>query len=812
MAHDETVPNHHENSINKWRHPTLGAYVEGGFLDAVHAVIPPGSKLSPNSKIEPSNLGKIPGRYDARRGCWYGYDWNAESTTQAYACVMDSWPVEFGLGLCTERLPAIDNDGTVPRINDAVLQAAEQLLGPGAPRRYRSNSERFLLMYGLADGQTPVPKMRIAYTHPSTGDTVHAVEILGRGQQFVAEGVHPSGVPYLWDIMTESPADIGADAIPVVSSVQLFQFAERVERLIVECGGTIKQTSKAGEEGERKPIGDGSLRAPDLQELAEALKAIPNDRDYQTWMGFLHALKAACGGDEGFFRDHVMPWCLQYGGNTPEVVEIKWDSIGDSSIGADYVFMKARDNGFKAAVREFEALPETPLTSNPVLAKLLADYFVAQEGGKTVICNRKYDEVLGRHYICRQGKSDLRLLYENDPSKPDVQFVRHPDRKTYENGMVFLPGRDAPAGCYNLWRGWGDEPEAGKCDLIQAHMRDVLCSGKEELYHYFWNWLARMVQSPTERGHPAIVLLSEENRTGKSIFAHFVRRICGAHGLMVTDPNHVTGRFNEHLRDVLLLHAEESFFARDPREASKLKALVADEVFTTEAKYGPVVQVANCTHIIMCSNSRHVVPADPYENERYFVLEVSAHRRGDRAYFEALQKQMDEGGAAAFLYELLNTDLNGFDVRTVPQTAALVEQKIHSLRGTRRWWFELLHDGVLLPGDFLVLEGPDKDKINAWEAEVEVAKKSLYQSYLEWAGAVERNAFADSKEIFAGVLNRALKGTSFKGHRPRKGNPRRERYYVMPPRKDCRQAFERFIGGDPSIWDDALDDALDDAA
>lgn len=77
-------------------------------------------------------------------------------------------------------------------------------------------------------------------------------------------------------------------------------------------------------------------------------------------MRWLHALKAACGGDEGFFREHVMPWCLQYGGNAAEIVEAKWESIKGSSIGADFVFRHARDHGFSGGVHDFDDVPLPP--------------------------------------------------------------------------------------------------------------------------------------------------------------------------------------------------------------------------------------------------------------------------------------------------------------------------------------------------------------------------------------------------------------------------------------------------------------------
>jgi hypothetical protein len=50
-------------------------------------------------------------------------------------------------------------------------------------------------------------------------------------------------------------------------------------------------------------------------------------------------------------------------------------------------------------------------------------------------------------------------------------------------------------------------------------------------------------------------------------------------------------------------------------------------------------------------------------------------------YFTAITKQMDNGGREAFLHLLKTRNISDFNVRAVPQTGALAEQKRHSRRG-----------------------------------------------------------------------------------------------------------------------------------
>jgi hypothetical protein len=99
-------------------------------------------------------------------------------------------------------------------------------------------------------------------------------------------------------------------------------------------------------------------------------------------------------------------------------------------------------------------------------------------------------------------------------------------------------------------------------------------------------------------------------------------------------------------------------------------------------------------HLIMSSNSDWVVPAGA-DARRYFMLNVSDAHMQDHKYFAAIAKQMDDGGRQALLYFLINRDLSRFDVRCVPQTEALAEQKAHSRRGIDRLVEIVTKNGIL---------------------------------------------------------------------------------------------------------------------
>jgi hypothetical protein len=89
-----------------------------------------------------------------------------------------------------------------------------------------------------------------------------------------------------------------------------------------------------------------------------------------------------------------------------------------------------------------------------------------------------------------------------------------------------------------------------------------------------------------------------------------------------------------------------------------------------------------------------VIPAGA-DARRYFVLGVSDAKKQNHGYFAAIARLMDAGGREALLHHLLDRDLSSFNIRDVPQTDALADQKAHSRRGVDRVVEAIAHSGIL---------------------------------------------------------------------------------------------------------------------
>jgi hypothetical protein len=161
----------------------------------------------------------------------------------------------------------------------------------------------------------------------------------------------------------------------------------------------------------------------------------------------------------------------------------------------------------------------------------------------------------------------------------------------------------------------------------------------------------------------------------------------GYHYIAITNPDHLTGKFNQHLQSCSVLLADECFYAGDRKHEEVLKTLITGDTIFIEPKGFACYSVKNYTHIILCTNSEHAVPASADER-RYFVLRVSDKHANDVSYFKAIADDMKHGGRAAllkFLQELnLDEHMVGderFELRRPPRTDALAEQQARSRRG-----------------------------------------------------------------------------------------------------------------------------------
>lgn len=364
-------------------------------------------------------------------------------------------------------------------------------------------------------------------------------------------------------------------------------------------------------------------------------------------------------------------------------------------------------NSHKYALRQIERAKEE--TISPWLRILNEKHAViGNYGGKCRVIEEIYDPVLEHHYISKQSFGDIMARYSNKMIEVGVKkngevmtmdigrwWLANPLRRQFDS-ITFSPQKDIP-NCFNLWRGFAFEPKKGDCSLFLNHTLENICGGDPVYYDYLIKWMARAIQKPASVGEVAIVLRGRKG-TGKSIFAREFGKLFGRHFFHISNSSHLVGHFNAHLRDVVLLFADEAFYAGDKKGEAVLKTLITEKTMTIEAKGVDADISPNYVHLIMASNESHVIPASGDER-RFFMLDVENMKQQDSAYFGAILDQMKDGGYEALIHHLMSIDITKFDVRKVPMTSALQEQKTLSHRPEEEWWFQKLNEARILPRD-----------------------------------------------------------------------------------------------------------------
>jgi len=362
-------------------------------------------------------------------------------------------------------------------------------------------------------------------------------------------------------------------------------------------------------------------------------------------------------------------------------------------------------NPEQSALRNISRARERAI--HPRLLELNEQHAVVEDhGGKCRIISEVEEGVAGRTRLSFQTAEDFKLRYMNQKMEipaaeggtTQVQlgnwWLSHPSRRQYRT-IVFAPEVEV-AGSYNLWKGFAYPSKPGNCELLLSHIKQNVCCGNVTHYDYLMGWMASAVQNPASPGHSAVVMRGAQG-TGKSFVAKAFGSLFGRHFLQVADPKHLVGAFNAHLRDCVVLFGDEAFYAGDKKHESVLKMLVTEETITIEAKGVDAKAHPNYVHLMMASNDDWVVPAGAQER-RFFVLDVSTEHQQDNAYFAAIQSQLNTGGYEAFLYLLRTLDLKSFNVRSIPQTRGLQEQKVLSYTAERDWWYAKLCSAEILPG------------------------------------------------------------------------------------------------------------------
>jgi hypothetical protein len=294
---------------------------------------------------------------------------------------------------------------------------------------------------------------------------------------------------------------------------------------------------------------------------------------------------------------------------------------------------------------------------------------------------------------------------------------------------IVFTGKPVKPDCLNLYRGLGITPKPGKCSLILAHIKEVLCSGADDRYEAMLSLMAWQLQNIGKPSRVIVLLHNPNEQAGKGIILEKVLiEIYGPSGRAPSDTNQITGRFNDILRGLSYIFCDEILFSGDHKTADAFKRLATTSFMPIEGKGLPIFQYPVGVNLWLASNRPNAVHIEEGD-ARYWILRVMEHRINDHAYFADLTKEIESGGVEAFAHFLQTRDVSGFDPkrdvpRDNPERRDMILQALNPFC-LRKWLTECCETDLV--------RGHKVNGIHAnWEAGIKLVHGDLWRAYVEW--------------------------------------------------------------------------------
>jgi hypothetical protein len=214
------------------------------------------------------------------------------------------WPDATNTGYLARSTPGLDIDILI----EAAAEAVEMLAREHFEERGNIYVRIGLPPKRLIPLRTDEPFAKLYRTFKAPNGSEHKIEILGDGQQFVVDGIHPqSGKRYAW--FGGDLATIHRVNLPYVRREDMEKFLDAATRLLVEefkfivTNASSNLQTNGGGAPRVHTNGGGKNPQADPELIADALDKIPNDADtdWERWYTIGMAVFRATGGSaEGF--------------------------------------------------------------------------------------------------------------------------------------------------------------------------------------------------------------------------------------------------------------------------------------------------------------------------------------------------------------------------------------------------------------------------------------------------------------------------------------------------------------------------------
>ena len=212
----------------------------------------------------------------------------------------------------------------------------------------------------------------------------------------------------------------------------------------------------------------------------------------------------------------------------------------------------------------------------------------------------------------------------------------------------------------------------------------------------------------------------------------------------------------------------------------------------------PIVTCPIAVNFWLSSNHKDAAYIEKFD-ARYWVLNVSEHRIGDKEYFSALLNEIEGGGREAFAHHLLNLDVKDFKPQYDINIDSSAKQEMiqHSVNAydARKWIEACCHTERLIGLPLIAHQGNEYDwELERWVEWVEGAAYTFAQlndAYVTWQKSVKSPRAPEPTP--AGSLGELLGDCGFE-----EKSVRRSRGRILPSVDTCLEKVKLATGGHPA--------------
>jgi hypothetical protein len=277
-------------------------------------------------------------------------------------------------------------------------------------------------------------------------------------------------------------------------------------------------------------------------------------------------------------------------------------------------------------------------------------------------------------------------------------------------GPVFIPGAPEIVGVnYNLWRPSPIVPKEGDTSLWNEHLAFLFPN--EAARDIVLDWLAWVLQNPSEMPKEALLLTGNVFGTGKSLIARVYEQIIGEHNTQRPKNSSLKGQFNSWMDKAKLVLVEELLQTGQKDIAHELKEVITEPTAEVNTTFIPAYKIASYVAMLALSNEANAFPI-AVRDRRWRVVECPVTYEQQQAavaagYFRRIMPlcdnrkhppTIDKDFIAAVAWDLLRRKTDGvrhWTYGNAPTTVAKSTMIELSKSDLERWLDEHRHEPPL---------------------------------------------------------------------------------------------------------------------